>query len=198
MKPDLKTLKRLIAEGKLKEAMEMLQDRIDDNTHLNYLIIQSARYHEIERAINMNVVNWDNANIEKSQITKSVLELIDEIEADENEEQKYLTDEDEKKLGIKAIYNKLINTNTDTAQENQEVEGIVLKFLKDYNKWYFSPLRIQKWGATQRGFGDLSQYTSDTINNVLDKLLKEGKIKKTSGKNGNPIYKIINQLPKIP
>lgn len=192
VKSDFKRLKILVANGELKEVISILHDRIEDNKHINYLILQSARYYDIERAINMNTVQWDNANIEKNRIRNSVLELIDEVEANEKEEQKYLTDEDERKFGIKVEYQEPIEIDIapKISSSDWEAEGLILRFLKVHNQWYFSPLRINKCGARQIGFGDLSKYTSKRIKSILEKLLIEGKVKKTMSKKGNPIYKI--------
>ena len=191
-KSDFKKLKLLIGKGELKEVIELLHDKIENNKHLNYLIGQSHRYYDIERAINLNTTQWDNANVEKNRIVKSVLDLIDELEANEKEEQKYLTNEDEKIMGIKIEYKEPIEIDIipKPTTNDWEIEGLVLRFLKVFNQWYFSPLRINKWGASQSGFEGLSNYSSKKIKLVLEKFLAEGKVKKTTSKKGNPIYKI--------
>lgn len=191
-KSDFKKLKLLIGKGELEKVIEILHDKIEGNKYLNYLIGQSHRYYDIERAINLNTIQWDNANIEKNRIVKSVLELIDELEANEKEEQKYLTNEDERALGVKVEYQEpfeidIVPKNSAT---DWEEEGLILRFLKVFNQWYFSPLRINKWGALQSGFEGLSKHSSGKIKSILEKLLAEGKVKKTMSKKGNPIYKI--------
>lgn len=192
MKSDFKNLKRLIARGEVNEVISILHDKVDDNEHINYLILQSARYYDIEKAINMNTIHWDDAKIEKNRIIKSVLDLIDEVEANDKEEQKYITDDIEKDLDINVVYQDPVEIDNSTkfSSTDWEAEGLILRFLKVFNQWYFSPLRINKWGSDQNGFYELSKYSSKKIKSILEKLLLEGKVKKTLSKKGNPIYKI--------
>ena len=75
--------------------------------------------------------------------------------------------------------------------EMRNLEDVLMSFLKAYNNWYFSPLRIQKWGGKQQGFEKLSQYDTYTIKEHLEKLLDKGKIKKTTSRQGNLIYKML-------
>lgn len=66
----------------------------------------------------------------------------------------------------------------------------VLKFLKTYDKWYFSPLRIQKWGGKRNGFEKLVEFDSYSIKLELEKLKSIGKVKSTISQQGNTIYKL--------
>lgn len=68
---------------------------------------------------------------------------------------------------------------------------IVLDFLTRYNKWYFSPLRIQKWGSSQHGFSALNTFSTKQIQSCLEKLNNEKKVKTTVSQKGNTIYKSI-------
>lgn len=189
MNSDFGKIKVLLGEGKLKEVIQLLHHRINESRHLNYLILQSARYYDIERAIDTNTVQWDNANIEKNRIIRSILNLIDELEADENEEQKYLTNEEEEGVAV-SYQDSTENDATSISPDDWEVEERVLRFLKVFDRWYFSPLRIKNWGGRQRGFEDLSNYSSKKIKSILQKLLVSGKVKKILSQKGNPIYKI--------
>ena len=67
---------------------------------------------------------------------------------------------------------------------------LLIKFLEAFEGFYFSPLRIQKWGAKQNGFGDFANYSTMQIKNELERLLKLNKLKLTISKKGNKIYKI--------
>ncbi|MDO5970238.1 hypothetical protein Q4Q35_10505 [Flavivirga aquimarina] len=71
-----------------------------------------------------------------------------------------------------------------------ELEDDILRFLETYSKWYFSPLRIQKWGSKQSGFESLSQYDTYSIKTELQSLLNQGKLKTAKSQKGNTIYKL--------
>lgn len=191
---DFKELKKMIGQGELKEVFELLHSKLDNNNNFNYLISQSRRYHDLEREIYLNLIQRDNANVEKSKITQSLLFLIDELEANEQEDQKYMTDEDDKTLGTKVQFQPIESSKTPKSITNDlRTEDLVLRFLKEFNLWYFSPLRINKWGSQQSGFEDLDRYSSKVIKMTLEKLFIKGKVKKTTSKKGNPIYKINQQ-----
>lgn len=189
---DFKRLKLLIGQGDLKKVIELLHDKIEDNKHLNYLIGQSHRYYDIEQAINLNTIEWDNANIEKNRIVKSVLDLIDELEANEKEEQKYLTNEEEKAIEnpIESEMLNSIEVESNDSSNDWQKQGLILRFLKVFNKWYFSPLRIKNWGSEQSGFEALGSYSTKEIRSILEQLIGEGKVKTILSKKGNRIYKI--------
>ncbi len=63
---------------------------------------------------------------------------------------------------------------------------VIFDFLVKYQKYYFSPLRIQKWGGEQNGFKKLKEYTTSEIRNCL-KAYPDNTNKKLS-KKGNLIY----------
>lgn len=72
----------------------------------------------------------------------------------------------------------------------EELESEIYRFLSTYHSWYFSPLRIQKWGGKQTGFESLSEFDTYSIKTELENLLRSGKVKTTKSQKGNPIYKI--------
>jgi hypothetical protein len=71
------------------------------------------------------------------------------------------------------------------------LEEDLIKFLTNYSNWYFSPLRIVKWGGRQNDYKMFSNYSSAEVSSVLKKLEDKGVIKMTLSQKGNPIYKII-------
>ena len=71
----------------------------------------------------------------------------------------------------------------------QPLEEQLQTFLATYNRWYISPLRIQKWGSKQKGFEWLANYSTRSIRKALEKLYEDGHLKTTSSKKGNPLYK---------
>ena len=76
------------------------------------------------------------------------------------------------------------------APQKESIENLVISFLKSFNQWYFSPLRIVKWGGRQEGFKDLNNYKVDEIKKILSKLKDEGKVKIILSQKGNTIYKL--------
>ncbi|MFK8104269.1 MAG: toll/interleukin-1 receptor domain-containing protein [Saprospiraceae bacterium] len=76
------------------------------------------------------------------------------------------------------------------AATKETLSLLLLRFLFSYNDWYFSPLRIQRWGARQIGFEKLENFSTPEIKDALEKLRKNGQVKVTKSKNGNPIYKL--------
>ena len=76
------------------------------------------------------------------------------------------------------------------SQKSESLEYLLLKFLAEFNSWYFSPLRIQKWGARQRGYKEFSKYSTKDIRSCLNEFKKQNKIKTTTSQKGNTIFKI--------
>ena len=71
-----------------------------------------------------------------------------------------------------------------------DAEKIVKSFLRTYSRWYFSPLRILKWGGNRQGFEDLKALSSTDISEILKILEKENIVKSILSQRGNPIYKL--------
>nr|WP_321236757.1 hypothetical protein [uncultured Psychroserpens sp.] len=180
---DYLELKNLLGNRKINQVIELLKNNLSKDEHLNHLILNSARYYDIELAINQNTISMENANVEKQKITDSILKLIDELKSSEDEEQKFSPSETE-------ISNERDTEPKTISSRNVELESTVLMFLNVFNKWYFSPLRINKWGSLQAGFHHLGNYSTHEIKEVLIYLESQGKIKRTKSKKGNPIYKI--------
>jgi len=192
-------LKNFVADDKLKEAIQELKELATENGIINTIILLSGRYRELEIAITRNILEWDKIKIEKSQIRLAVLGLIDDLEAQESGDQEFIFNKENKKINFKQrSYSETIalesienpELKSEINKDDFRLESLVLKFLSQFDRWYFSPLRIQKFGGRQRGFEDLKRYSSKEITKVLLKLLKEKKIKTTRSKKGNPIYKI--------
>ncbi|WP_428242745.1 toll/interleukin-1 receptor domain-containing protein [Gynuella sp.] len=67
---------------------------------------------------------------------------------------------------------------------------LVADFLKEFDTWYFSPLRIQKWGSRQHGFEELARHSTKDIKACLEEYKKQGRVKTTISRKGNTIYKV--------
>lgn len=200
MENKFKKIKDLIAKNELVKAIELLNMLAIEDKHINYLVMQSARYYELEKAIHLNILEWEKVKIEKSQIRLAILNLIDELDAEEKEEQKFIFESDgtkrsfiqgSYKMATRVKYLEDFEIDIPVVFNNLQLEGLVLRFLKVFDKWYFSPLRIKDWGSIQDGFENLKNYSSREITAVLLNLHKQKKVKSTMSKKGNPIYKII-------
>ena len=82
-------IKQLIANDELEESIELIKKMIEINEHINFLVLQSARYKDLKSAINLNIIDWSNALLEKSKIRKGLLDFIDDLNADLYQEQVY-------------------------------------------------------------------------------------------------------------
>jgi TIR domain-containing protein len=74
----------------------------------------------------------------------------------------------------------------------ESLTEFLLRFLFKFSNFYFSPLKIQKWGSKQEGFDKLSNYDIDEIKITLEKLYKSHNLKVTKSKKGNRIYKFLS------
>lgn len=95
----------------------------------------------------------------------------------------------QKILSEKRLTKKMLLNESENKKEN--LDELVIRFLEEFSRWYFSPLRIVKWGGRQNGFASLSRFRSNEVNDILKKLEKKGKLKKTVSQKGNPLYKLI-------
>jgi hypothetical protein len=75
------------------------------------------------------------------------------------------------------------------SKDSDKVTDLVLRFLIEYRKWYFSPLRIQKWGGRRYGYEALLSISTKEIANSLNTLLQSGRVTSTLSQKGNTIYK---------
>lgn len=88
----------------------------------------------------------------------------------------------------KRLINKVLLKETTAKKDN--LDDLVMEFLEEFSQWYFSPLRIVKWGGRQPRFSSLSQYQSREVGDVLKQYEKQGKLNKTISQKGNPLYKL--------
>ena len=115
-------------------------------------------------------------------------------------------------IGDRNIYNhsgidKQININENTGQihigtgdkiggdksserDGGNISNLIYEFLEEYSQWYFSPLRINKWGGRQIGYERLSKSNSVEIRKELEKMKAKGLVKTTKSTKGNTIYKL--------
>ncbi|MEG3620178.1 hypothetical protein V5T82_17065 [Magnetovibrio sp. PR-2] len=68
----------------------------------------------------------------------------------------------------------------------------LLAFLKQYSKWGFSPLRIQKWGSKQAGYESFELFSTNEIRRELDVLVEQKHLKTLLSKKNNILYKFAS------
>lgn len=100
--------------------------------------------------------------------------------------------------GIQAVVKSLPDKVVATGQTSKPLSltqteaidtDLVLRFLSRFNRWYFSPLRIQKWGGQQPGYERLSIMPTSEISAALRDLHNQGKLTTTKSQKGNVIYR---------
>lgn len=89
-----------------------------------------------------------------------------------------------KPLGIR-------DTEIKQSRERQEtLESRLLEFLRKWQRYGFSPLRIKKWGAKQQGFTDLSSHSTVEIRRALQSLVAKGELETAISQKGNTLYRL--------
>jgi hypothetical protein len=74
-----------------------------------------------------------------------------------------------------------------------KLSEIICKFLSKYDAWAFSASRIKTWGAQQKGFESLHNYTLSEIKTELRRLLAKGIVATRTSAKGNTLYKLNNK-----
>ncbi|MCT4628821.1 toll/interleukin-1 receptor domain-containing protein [Winogradskyella sp.] len=126
------------------------------------------------------ITTWENIDEAWLNVTEGILQTIKNIH-----ESKTLLSQDSQK--VKSLSNEIVKPGGGI---QITLSNEILRFLKAYNKWYFSPLRIQKWGGKRDGFEKLREFDSYSIKSELEKLKNIGKVKSTLSQQGNTIYKL--------
>ncbi len=70
-----------------------------------------------------------------------------------------------------------------------DLDELVVKFLKRYGQWAFSALRIQTWGGSREEFQRFQNYKTEDIRESLRRLHSKGLVVTRISKKGNTIYK---------
>lgn len=74
------TIKEQVAQNRLEQAIEELKNFMQNHDYYNEVIIQSARYNDIESQIRMNTVSKIDADVEKNKIRLAILQIADNIQ----------------------------------------------------------------------------------------------------------------------
>lgn len=76
-------IRQLIASDELSQALRLLQELLQNSPKLNEAILQSGRLSDISRQLRLGLIDQDQASLTKNQIRAGILELLDEVEAQE-------------------------------------------------------------------------------------------------------------------
>ncbi len=76
-------LRQLIATDELNEALQLLQELLQNSPKLNEALLQSGRLSDISRQLRLGLIDPDQASLTKNQIRAGILELLGEVEAQE-------------------------------------------------------------------------------------------------------------------
>jgi tetratricopeptide (TPR) repeat protein len=73
---DIKKIKELIEKDELKKALDSLDVLLQDNHSLKEILYQKGRFTNLLRSDRLGVVSYDEANLERNKIRKSVIDLV--------------------------------------------------------------------------------------------------------------------------
>lgn len=75
-------IRTLIQKDDLVAAIKALSDLLQGSSHLNEVLLQSASYQDISRQIHLGTVDSQTANMTKNKIRLALLELLQMLEAE--------------------------------------------------------------------------------------------------------------------
>lgn len=73
-----------------------------------------------------------------------------------------------------------------------KLRQLLVKFLSEYEPTAYSPTKIKKWAAKQKGYEEFSKFELPHIRLVLRELVSEGILTTVVSRKGNTLYKIIS------
>lgn len=77
----LLTIRSLLEEDKVEEAIEELKSYLVNNQLFDEIIMASARNKNIKKMIRQDLIDFQSGNIERNKIRRSLLEVLQEIES---------------------------------------------------------------------------------------------------------------------
>jgi hypothetical protein len=82
------------------------------------------------------------------------------------------------------------SVSSDVVIEHDEIAQLILQFLKHYSRWFFNASRIQGWGAERPGYESFSKYSTNEIDQCLQRLFSLNKLRVKTSKKGTTLYTI--------
>lgn len=80
-------------------------------------------------------------------------------------------------------------TDPKKVREEADFKSLVVKFLSDFDERAFSPVSIERWGARQPGYAELSGH-SELLRKTLRRLVVDGLLETSVSQRGNTLYRI--------
>jgi hypothetical protein len=89
-----------------------------------------------------------------------------------------------------------VRQNDEVAEMHEMLQGndlqdLLLRFLRHYSPTAFSPRRIRIWGSKQPGFEALGHYDFQNIRSTLQKMQTDNLVSTAISKQGSTLYKLI-------
>ncbi len=79
--------------------------------------------------------------------------------------------------------------DADKPNEEDELRGLIIQFLTEYQRYSFSPLRMENWGAKKNGYSKL-RGQPQLLRRLLRKLVAEDELETRLSEKGNTLYRI--------
>ena len=139
---------------------------------------------------------WENENITISQI--GPIALGRKIEGQAHAQEIGLAEIQNEIQSIRdAISNSASGDKTSGKEKEKsqiptDLEKMLLEFLSKFDRWAFSPSRINLYGSKQEGFEDFSTHSVSQIRSTLRQLVLQKKLATRVSKKGNTLYRIPN------
>jgi uncharacterized protein YbcI len=155
----------------LDEYRQTLIDELADQDELK--ADQRALLQQLQGAL--EITDGEAENIEQTVWEEQALESIDEKELDRLNERQH---------------NVLMLEDQDVHEidEKINIEQLILQFLKHYSRWFFNASRIRGWGAEQRGYESFRKYSINEIDQYLQRLVAQEKLRVKTSKKGTILY----------
>ncbi|MEL6143341.1 MAG: hypothetical protein AAFU67_17190 [Bacteroidota bacterium] len=77
----LTQIRKLVAEDRLEQALHRLQHLLKESSHMDTLLIQSARYSALRTHIQRGTLETEKVAVERNRLIASVLDLLNELES---------------------------------------------------------------------------------------------------------------------
>ena len=81
----IQEIQLLVAEDKLDQALQKLQELLKDSSRLNEVILQTGRLANVQSQIRMGTISGSQADLTKNQIRAGILSLINDLEGKSSE-----------------------------------------------------------------------------------------------------------------
>lgn len=78
---------------------------------------------------------------------------------------------------------------SEKSNNEEEFRTLIIQFLTEYQRYSFSPLRMENWGSKQNGYSKIKGQPQ-ILRRLLRKLVTEGELETRLSEKGNTLYRI--------